>query len=552
MIVPESAVGYAGVRVKGSGAEGAVVADAEHRTHLTSPWLANMLAFSLMFALVVGWFYVQTREAQRLFLADAGEHARLLADAVALHARGAVLAQDATDTLLTGFLGSSARFIEYLDNVEPFRDDELNALAEELGLAIIRIERADNASLGHPGAEPSHPLDCSRQGELLQPEDIHIVLFAVPRNGLPGCILVGMDNRQFEEIRDTIGLPRAMRTVQALPGVLQLELHGEVDPMALNSESRGIPRVEMGHLVDGRTVAEVEVPLGGAKLRLTLDAGPLLRMRDRQSRAFLLFASVLALAGGMLSWLLYRHQRNHLEQLRSYERRLSQQREEAGLGRAAAAIAHEIRNPLNAMGMGLQRLQIEATELDVDHQRLVAVMRDALDRSNQSITELLDFARPCRPQIESMQLSTLLQDVLALYTGQMRQKGIRVTERIAEDTLIAADPGLLRRVLDNVLRNVLEAQPDGGWMDLHLGATKHQLNLQLSNGGLELSAEEAPRILEPWFTTRPEGTGLGLAISRRIINAHGGSLDLKVPEPGTMQLHITLPRKISRGTTENP
>lgn len=511
-----------------------------------------MLAFGLMLALVVGWFYFQTREAQRLFLADAGEHARLMADAIALHARGAVLAQDATDTLLTGFLGGSARFIEYLDNIEPFRDDELTALAGELGLAVIRIERNDDTSLGHSGEPPRRSLDCSRLGQLVQLEEAQVAFFAVSRSGLPGCILVGTDSRQFEEIRDTIGLPRAMQAVQALPGVLRLELRGEVDPAALEHESRGPPAVEMGHLDDGRPVAEVDLPLGGASLTLTLDAGPLLQMHDRQWRAFLLFASVLTLTGGLLSWLLHRHQQRHLEQLRSYERRLSQQREEAGLGRAAAAIAHEIRNPLNAMGMGLQRLQLEATDLDQEHQRLVAVMRDALARSNQSITGLLDFARPCQPQLEHFQLGTLLLDTLALYRGQMTRSNIRFTEDIAEDTSIVADPGLLNRVLDNMLRNAMEAQPNGGWITLWLGSNRNRLSLVLSNGGLALSAEEVTRILEPWFTTRAEGTGLGMAISRRIIQAHGGSLDLTVPEPGTLQLQITLPRESPRGATTKP
>ncbi|WP_242445596.1 histidine kinase dimerization/phospho-acceptor domain-containing protein [Chromatium okenii] len=94
----------------------------------------------------------------------------------------------------------------------------------------------------------------------------------------------------------------------------------------------------------------------------------------------------------------------------AYERRLSRQREEAGLGRAAAAIAHEIRNPLNAMAMGLQRLQLEADELLPAHRRLLDIVFAAVGRTNSTVTGLLDYARPLHPRRERLALDALVSE----------------------------------------------------------------------------------------------------------------------------------------------
>lgn len=518
------------------------MAVAERRRRLPAPWLANLLAFGVMFALVVGWFYLQTREAQRLFLVDAGEHARLVADVVALHARGSVVAEEVTDSLFTGFLGSSARFVDYLDGVEPFRDQELTAFAEEIGLQFIRIEREAGFSQGPPDWSLDGPLDCARTGRLLESAFAKSLVYGIPRAGGAGCILVGADRRQFDEIRAAVGLPRTLESVAALPGVLTVALEGEPAATDATAGIDGPTRVSMGTGSDGVPVAEVRVGLSGAQLVLALDAGPLQRMRQRQWRAFSIFSTVLALTGALLSWLLYRHQRHHGQQLQAYERRLSRQREEAGLGRAAAAIAHEIRNPLNALGMGLQRLRIEAGGLDAEHRRLIEVMLEALGRSNDSINGLLDYARPHRLRPELLDPRTLLEDSVSLYRGRMEASGIRLQLDIERGNIIDADPGLLRRVIDNLLRNALEAQPDGGWLSLTLRGGKNGVLLTLTNGGLSLPAAEVQRILDPWFTTRVEGTGLGLAISRRIIEAHGGSLEVQVPTEGELQLRVFLPR----------
>ncbi|MFD2111551.1 sensor histidine kinase [Thiorhodococcus fuscus] len=510
-------------------------------------WLGHLLVFGLLFALVLTWFFVQTRQAQRLFLEDASEHARLLTDAVILHARGALMAEEMTESLLTRSLANSARFVAYLDAIAPFRAEELSAFAAEAGLSVIRIVRAAESVQGPPDWRPNQPLDCSRLDQLILMRSTHTLLYGLGNADGNGCILVGMDSRDSEALEAAVGLPKALESVAALPGVVTVRLEGQPRTRTTQPLECSLPQVSIRQFANGLTVAQARASVAGARLLLELDAGPLIKMRERLWLEFLAFMAALLLAGGTGTLILLRHQRAHERQRLDYERRLYRQREEAALGRAAAAIAHEIRNPLNAMAMGLQRLQLEADELDPEHRRLVELVAQAVRRTNGSVTGLLDYARPVRPRSERIALDRLVADRLSLYRQRLDDSGIRLEASLRPETWISADPDLLTQVLDNLLRNALEAQPRGGDIQARVERDGDQARLIVANPGLELEAAEVERILEPWFTTKAEGTGLGLAISQRIVAAHGGRLEIRVPTPGRLSLSVTMP---IRGATD--
>jgi len=520
------------------------VAGADQRPRRLPPlWLGNLLVFGMLIALAVGWFVIQTRQVQRDFVEDTAAHARLLADAVALHARGAVLAQEITDEALTAFLASSARFADYLDGIEPFRPDELTAFAARAGLSVIRIVGPGGSVQGPPDwpGDKKAP-GCGHQQRLLRLPELHTVLYGVPRVAA-GCVLVGMDSRRIDRLRAAVGLPRALEAVAALPGVLAVRLDGETDPALARDGTTAPPRVMIRRQDDGTLAARARIGVAGAVLVLDLDADPLLRQRGRLWRELAAFALALTLAGGLGTWLLFRHQQARDRQLRAFERELSQQREEAGLGRAAASVAHEIRNPLNAIGMGLQRLRLEATELDAGHRRLLELLLDAVRRTDGTVTGLLEYARPCTPRHEPVRLDRLLRDRLALYAQRLDAAGItlNLAPAPAPDAPIPADPALLGRVIDNLLRNALEAMPGGGRLDIALNRDSGGLTLALTNDGLAADIGSVERVLEPWFTTKADGTGLGLAISRRIAEAHGGQLEVDIPEVGRFRVRLRLP-----------
>jgi signal transduction histidine kinase len=515
------------------------VEDSAHR--LPSSWVGHILVFGLLILMAAGWFFIQARQTQNGFVADAEEHARLLSDAVALQARSAILAQEVIDSILTLLLGSSARFVDYLDGIEPFSEDELSAFAAEAGLSMIRVIGAGRTRQGPPGQSVDDGSGCEALDQLLHVPDTHTLLFGVARADVEGCILVGLDSHRFEHLKEAVGLRQALAGLEQLPGVLAVRVQGEPDPSVTQDAAAGTPAVRIRRQANGRLVAEAVTPVDGAELVILMDADRLVAQQRRLWLEFVGFVLVLVVTGGLGTWLLYRHQQAHDRQLRAFERQLSQQREEAALGRAAAGIAHEIRNPLNAMAMGLQRLRIEADGLDAGQQRLLSVVMEALRRTNDTVGGLLAYARAYQPRRERVRLDQLVSEQLSLYSRRIRDREIHLTEHLVRSTRISGDPDLLRQVLDNLLRNALEALPAGGRFEISLSSNDEGARLALTNDGLQLAPQELPRILEPWFTTKTDGTGLGLAISLRIVQAHGGQLLVDSPAAGQLRVQVLLP-----------
>ncbi|MBK1649181.1 hypothetical protein CKO36_11320 [Rhabdochromatium marinum] len=521
---------------------------------LPSPWLGNLLVFGLLMLLTLVAFFLQTRSAEQRFIAEAAEHSRLLADAVRLHARGAVLAGEATDTILTAFLGNSARFVRYLDDIEAFTADELTAFAAEAGLALIGIQRGPAAApawvLGSPDGAERNLLRCAPLEQLRPWSGDAGFSFSVDRGQRPGCILVAMKSAAVEALREAISVPQALQTIGQLPGVLGAQLEGEPRAGLLSAPATDAPpHLRLYEAHTGITQAEARAPIAGAELVLQLDAKPLMQRRRELWLAFGGFLLALLATGALGTWLLVRVQRAHEQALRDYERRLSAQREEASLGRAAATIAHEIRNPLNAIGLGLQRLKLEATSLDPSQQALIERVTQALQRTNGTVARLLDYARPGQRERQSVDLTRLLTDALAGQRVLLDARAPHLQVELPEQAWVPGDAAQLRRALDNLLGNACEALPEGGQLEIALvrverasaSGGSHEWQLSLTNDGLIPMEQPLAELLEPWVTHKTEGTGLGLAIVRRIVQAHHGRLALNSPAPGRLRVRLWLP-----------
>ena len=264
-------------------------------------------------------------------------------------------------------------------------------------------------------------------------------------------------------------------------------------------------------------------------------------------RDFFLFALLLGGLGIFCSWLLYRYQLASLLNVRRYEQRLAREREDAALGRAAAALAHEIRNPLNAISIGLQRLEIEASGLNSEYNPLVGAMRNAVGRADSIVGDLRRFAQPLNPERNTLNISTLLADIIALYQTRADSLAINISlesKLSLQNRFITADADLLGQALENLFKNALEAQPEGGFLKITLQKSNQELELIFENGGLEVAEIEIKKIIEPWFTTKTRGTGLGLAMVERIIRAHNGRFTVETTEPGILRQYIFLPNLV--------
>lgn len=518
---------------------------------LPPPWLGNLLVFGLLIALTIAAFFLQTRTAEQRFIADAAEHSRLLADAVGLYARGAVLAGEATDTILTAFLGNSARFVRYLDDIEPFTAEELTAFAAESGLAMIAIRRSTEASAawvrGPVETTEPPPLDCAPLGQLRPWPGKTGFLFSVPREGRAGCVMVALESAAVDALRSAVSVQAALRTIGELPGVQAAQLEGEPGAALIADPVAEPPaRIRVIETADGPPLAEARAPISGAELVLRLDGHRLTQRRHELWLAFGGFLIVLLATGALGTWLLVRVQRSHERELRDYERRLSAQREEASLGRAAATIAHEIRNPLNAIGLGLQRLKLEATELAPAQRRLIDQVMQALKQTNGTVGALLAYARPGQRERQTLDLTALVADTLSWQRALLSHRQVQITVDLPQAAFILGDVEQLRRALENLFANAREALPANGQLTITLtreenGPVGDDWRLSLTNDGFTPVDTPLEHLLEPWVTHKNNGTGLGLAIVRRIVKAHGGRIALDSPAAGQLRVRLWLP-----------
>lgn len=509
--------------------------DAKRRLPL---WASNLVVFGFFSLVVVGYFVWQINQAKRAFLEHVSGNAQLVAEIIQLNARGALLSQQVTGEILGIFLKNTARFVDYLDSVEPFTSEELAAYAKETNLAGLRIEKAEGYLVAGPPEWRAEKFSgCSAQPGLRHLEAEHLYLFAWPRAQREGCILIGLDASSIDALQAQLSLDNMLEKISGLPGICYVHQEQSRGGRAAGMTAPEVLMPPRG----GRPVAEFRVFVEDAEITIGICIDYLTLTLDRLWRYFLTFSAGLALLGALLSFALYRQQVAHVSQVQSYERAIAREKEDAALGRAAAAIAHEVRNPLNAIKMGLQRLQMEAREIIPEHGRLVELLLEEVRRTNTIVTSLLNYARPLVLKQEQVSFAGLIDNIVDLYKAQCEQRSVRITRQIDFSGTVLADPDLLHQAFENLIKNAIEAQPAGGFLHLELSRAARQVCLSVRNGGFALPSHEADRILEPYFTTKADGTGLGLNIAWRIIQAHNGRMEARCPQPGTIEITLYFP-----------
>ncbi len=210
----------------------------------------------------------------------------------------------------------------------------------------------------------------------------------------------------------------------------------------------------------------------------------------------------------------------------------------ASVGRLAAGIAHEIRNPLASLSGSIQVLRNEL-ELKGDNRNLMNIVLRETERLNTIITEFLEYARPKTRKHEIIPLIPLVDETIVLLKNSRDfRDGISLTSEIDKNAVVTGDPQRIRQVFWNLLINSCQAMPEGGEITINARhANKYAsdstdwMDIYISDTGRGIAPEHKGNIFLPFFTTKPGGTGLGLAIVYRIIEDHGGTIDV-VSEPG--------------------
>jgi two-component system sensor histidine kinase PilS (NtrC family) len=234
-----------------------------------------------------------------------------------------------------------------------------------------------------------------------------------------------------------------------------------------------------------------------------------------------------------------------LTELRRMEEVLTRNERLAAVGRLAAGIAHEIRNPLAAISGSIELLSGSAGA-DRESTELMGIVLREVTRLNTLITELLEFARPRRPDPQRLDVGAALHEMLRVFENDKRLQGARVELSAPGPVWVDADADQLRQLVWNLLRNAAEATPSGEPISVEValenGAkTEKWARITVRDRGPGISMENRMRLFEPFFSTKEGGTGLGLATVHRIVEEHKGQIEVDVPQGGGTKFTVRLP-----------
>jgi signal transduction histidine kinase len=217
----------------------------------------------------------------------------------------------------------------------------------------------------------------------------------------------------------------------------------------------------------------------------------------------------------------------------------------AAIGKLTAGVGHEVKNPINAMVVHLELLRSKLAgphgEAFKGAQRHVDILSGEMQRLDRVVQTLADFSRPMELHLREHDLRHVVGRVMELTAAEMQENGVKVTvEAPREVLLVRVDTELMQQALLNLLLNGMQAMNGGGAMRVTMRREQQFAVVEVADEGEGILPELLPRIFELYFTTKPKGSGIGLAMTYRIIQMHGGAMDVRSNAD---------PKAAERGTT---
>jgi len=279
-------------------------------------------------------------------------------------------------------------------------------------------------------------------------------------------------------------------------------------------------------------------------LKIGLSLGSMEVAWHNSLRAIITLGLAIVAAGILGMAAILHNQHSHMQEVKALEIEVLHRERLSALGNLAATVAHEIRNPLNAISMGLQRLKVEfrPTEDQEQYSRVTELMLGEVHRLNSIVEQFLSLARPLEIKPEALRVQDVLNELATLVGGEAQQSKVQIRV-VAPLTLppLKADREYLRQTLLNLILNGLQAMPEGGTLTLKANSSNGNFLISITDTGVGIAPENRRRIFEPYFTTKAKGSGLGLAIARRIIEAHGGKITVSGEADHGCCFQIALP-----------
>ncbi len=268
----------------------------------------------------------------------------------------------------------------------------------------------------------------------------------------------------------------------------------------------------------------------------------------KENRNHIIISTIFIVLIGIVSiWGLYLYQRRHLARMEEMGKRLQRAERLSSMGQLAAGVAHEIRNPLNAISMASQRLRREYSPRDKEKgkefSRITEIIRDEIRRLNGIIEEFVTFFRIRRLDLKNRSLEEVLGKIIGLMKEEATGKGVAIkTLWRSNNIMVSMDEDKLKQAFYNILKNAMESISDSGTITLSVHpAEANRVAVRISDTGSGLTPEQVEHIFNPEYTTKEKGLGLGLTLSHEIIRGHKGEIHVQSKMGSGTTFEILLP-----------
>ena len=229
-----------------------------------------------------------------------------------------------------------------------------------------------------------------------------------------------------------------------------------------------------------------------------------------------------------------------LRSKRNLEELLQRAERSAVVGRLASGIAHEIRNPLNFINLSIDHLRAAFAPKDesprAQYTHILTTIKDELARLNRLVSDFLGYGRPAKLKLREIDARSLIEEVRDLVNTHAEQHDVKVDiEQNGDgDSKLQGDAELIKTCFSNLMINAIQAMPSGGSLNISLRPDNGFLEIKFTDTGVGIMPEDLAQIFEPYYSTKDTGIGLGLPLTKKIIEEHGGEINVEsAPGRGT-------------------
>lgn len=355
-----------------------------------------------------------------------------------------------------------------------------------------------------------------------------------------GLILMGIDS--FVHKTPSFGVPDNIANSINIPVESLLDFYGPLKKKAviLNDSLDSSPTAVADKMLNVRNLLFVGVRHKGELVGLLRVANKISsEFSEDDVRLLAILANNVSVAIENIR--LYEDLRKQMGELKNTQEQLIQAAKLAAIGELASNIAHEINNPLTSI-LGYAELIKEENDLANIIRDADVIEKESL-RAREIVHQLLEFSRKRPLTVTDIDINKLLKEVVDLSSFQLKETAIRLTQDFGVIPRIEADPNQLKQVFLNIINNAVYAMHNSGSLEIQTSTTGDYVVIEIRDTGKGIPKEIQNRIFEPFFTTKKEkGTGLGLSISYKIIQSHGGKIDLETEEGVGTKFRIILPK----------